>query len=57
MYHSISLTCHSEERSDVGISQYAAGTQEGPGEYDIVTRRGVEDAAPYKTRAVGDAAL
>ena len=28
MYYSISLTCHSEERSDVGISRYPAASWE-----------------------------
>ena len=29
MHHSTPLTCHCEERSDVAISQYPAGSQEG----------------------------
>ena len=53
MHHSTRLMCHSEERSDVGISQDPAGLQEGLGEYGNFTRRGGEDAAPYKARAVG----
>ena len=43
--------CHCEERSDVAISQYPAGSQGTPGEYGNFTRRGVEDAALYKARA------
>ena len=53
MHHRTTLTCHCEERSDVAISQYPAGSQGTPGEYGNFTRRGVEDAAPYKARAVG----
>ena len=40
----------------VAISQYPAESQGTPGEYGNFTRRGVEDAAPYKARAVGDTA-
>ena len=29
MHHSTPLMCHCEERSDVAISQYPAGSQEG----------------------------
>ena len=38
----------------MGISQDPAGLQEGLGEYGNFTRRGVEDAAPYKTCAFDD---
>ena len=48
------LTCHCEERSDVAISQNTAESQGTPGEYGNFTRRGVEDAAPYKECVVGD---
>ena len=54
MHHSTRLTCHCEERSDVAISQNTAGSQGTPGEYGNFTRRGVEDAAPYKECVVGD---
>ena len=40
--------------ADVGISQDPAGLQEGLGEYGNFTRRGGEDAAPYKTCAFDD---
>ena len=39
--------------ADVAISQDPAGLQEGLGEYGNFTRRGVEDAAPYKACALG----
>ena len=39
----------------MAISQYSAGAWESLGEYDSLTRRGVEDAAPYKACAVGGA--
>ena len=54
MHHGTTLMCHCEEQSDVAISQYPAGSQGAPGEYGNFTPRGVEDAAPYKARAVGD---
>ena len=38
----------------MAISQYPAGSQGTPGEYGNFTRRGVEDAAPYKTCAFDD---
>ena len=37
----------------MAISQNTAGSQGTPGEYGNFTRRGVEDAAPYKACAVG----
>ena len=46
--------CHCEERSDVAISQYPAGSQGTPGEYGNFTRHSVENAALYKARAVGN---
>ena len=54
MHHRTTLTCHCEERSDVAISQYPAGSQGTPGEYGNFTWHGVENAAPYKARAAGD---
>ena len=36
----------------MGISQDPAGSQGTPGEYGNFTRRGVEDAAPYKARVL-----
>ena len=41
----------------MGISQDPAGSQGTPGEYGNFTRRGVEDAAPYKACAVDDTAI
>ena len=41
-------------KADVAISQNTAGSQGTPGEYGNFTRRGVEDAAPYKECVVGD---
>ena len=38
----------------MAISQYPAGSQGTPGEYGNFTRHGVENAALYKARAVGD---
>ena len=38
----------------MAISQNTAGSQGTPGEYGNFTRRGVEDAAPYKTCAFDD---
>ena len=38
----------------MAISQNTAGSQGTPGEYGNFTRRGVEDAAPYKECVVGD---
>ena len=38
----------------MAISQYPAGSQSTPGEYGNFTRYGVENAALYKARAVGD---
>ena len=38
----------------MAISQYPAGSQGTPGEYGNFTRHGVENAALYKARAVGN---
>ena len=54
MHHGTPLMCHCEERSDVAISQYPAGSQGTPGEYGNFTRHSVENAALYKARAVGN---